>query len=274
MPNDLNVTFAAILLLCCGAANATLDTEDRVTTQISASLGEFTTITQQVKPFRPLSNLQKQLPNLPGPNASIVKCLLEYPRTGVHTYWWPKRGEGQYDGATTDVIVAGIPAMKGEAKGRTFCCGLTLEVLLRTIDKDPAIAGAITSETLPLFKRLWFCDQLFSPGPEDALLGFGLGKKIENLDAALPGDFVQIWRNNRSGHSVIFVAWAYDPQGHRVGLHYWSTQPGTKGINFNSELFGDREATIDEKKLSISRLLPSSEWRQVPADAVRERFGQ
>src|SRR5262245_46979558 len=97
--------------------------DDVATTQICVSLGEFTTLTQQIKPFRPVAYLEKQLPSLPAQNAAVIKRVLEYPRTGVHTYWWPKKGEGQYDGSTTNVMLAGIPAMKGEPKGRTFCCG-------------------------------------------------------------------------------------------------------------------------------------------------------
>jgi hypothetical protein len=267
---------AAIVLISSMAriACAAGSDADVPTTTISVSLGEFTTLTQQVKPFRALKHLEHQQPNLPGPNARVVQTMLAYPRGGEHQYWWPKKGEPQYDGSTTDVLIGGIPAMRGEPKGRTFCCGLTLEVALRTVSQSQAPLSAMTSETVPLFKRLWFCDQLFSPGPEDALLGFGLGKRIDNLEEALPGDFVQLWRNDRSGHSVVFVAWAYDPQGHRVGLHYWSTQPGTRGIAFNSELFGDRGKSIDEKKLSVTRLLPESEWRKVSADELTRRFSQ
>lgn len=220
-----------------------------------------TTETIRVRALDAEKFLEERRARLPEPNRRIVEMLLEYPRSGEHDYWWPRKGESSYDGSTTDILVAGIPAMRGEQKGRTFCCGLTLELALRLIDEQMPGSVEFTSATLARFKKLWFCENLFSPGPTDALVAFGMGKPVGSFDDALPGDFVQLWRHNRSGHSVIFVDWARSADEKVVGVYYWSTQPATSGIGFNLELFGRGGKTVDQNSFSIVRLLPSSEWK-------------
>lgn len=253
---------------CCAA---TTKDEDRPTTMIQASLGEYTTVTTQIKPFRFLAHIERVKPNLPPVNAELVDLLLTYPRDAKHEYWWPKAHESQYDGSTTDVVVHGIRAMRGEKKARTFCCGLTLELVLRQLDEELRSAAVLTTQTVPLFKRLWFCDEIYAPGPVDALVGFGMGRSIKP-DNAKAGDFVQIWRGDRSGHSVVFIAWAHNPKGKRVGLHYWSTQPGTDGIAFNSEMFGEQGKMVLEDKIGVARLLPPGEWSLPDPQDLVERY--
>lgn len=187
---------------------------------------------------------------LPEPNKTVVNLILEYPVDGTHRYWWPKAGESSYDGSTTNVLLNGRVFMTGEPEGRTFCCGLTLEVFYRMLGKLPAVNFADVDPDE--FKRYWFCRDINSPGPEDALTSFGLGQQVEHQDA-LPGDFVQLWRNDRSGHSVIFVNWLYDSTGVCTGLQYWSTQTSTQGIGYASELFGDQPKQINVKHLSVAR---------------------
>ena len=156
--------------------------------------------------------------------------------------------------------------MRGEARGRSFCCGLTLEVFYRTLGERREIDDLWTSTSGAVFKGLWFCGKLKAPGPEDAILAFGMGEKIERAEDVLAGDFVQLWRNSGSGHSVIFVDWARDLDGKVVGIHYWSTQPGTKGISFNTELFGAGGGMVDRLRTSFARLRARGKWN---IDSIR-----
>ncbi len=199
------------------------------------------------------SYLEAVLPKLEEPNASIAKLLLEYPDTGIHDYWWPRKGEGSYDGSTTDVLLNGHLVMKGEPRARTFCCGLTLEVFYRYLESHPKLAERIPKDQYGEFKRYWFCRDIFSPGPLDAMTTYSVGVAVSTPEDATPGDFIQIWRQNKSGHSVIFVNWLRDAQEKRIGLQYWSTQPATGGIGFHSELFGSLPKQIDESHVSIAR---------------------
>lgn len=219
---------------------------------------KYTTIQTRLITVKPEPYLKDAQTTLPAANKFIVEDLLGYPRNGTHKYWWPRKGESAYDGGTTDVIVNGFRAMKGEPKAQTFCCGLTLEVFYKAADRFKATSN-FTSETLPLFKGLWFCEKIYSPGPTDALTAFGMGREIINHKDVLPGDFVQLWRNNKSGHSVIFINWVYKPETTEpAGFVYWSTQTSTNGINFNTELFGDYPRHMDRKKTAFVRFTPEN----------------
>lgn len=241
--------------------NAVASTDDRITTYATVAEGD-TVRSVILKPFRPLEYLKYRHDELPKPNQQIIAEILKYPRTGQHDYWWPRKGESAYDGSTTDIVVNNTLVMKGEPKANTFCCGLTLEVCYKLLEKSSA-RHKFDSRTGPAFKRLWFCENLNSPGPLDALTSFSLGRKVEFKDA-LAGDFMQLWRMDKSGHSVVFIAWAFDQAGNWVGVHYWSTQPGTKGINFNTELFGrplnlppnKKNKGIDPANTTLARLNP------------------
>lgn len=209
------------------------------------------TVTQTVYSTDGEAFLKAALPNLPEPNKSIVKLMLEYPTDGTHDYWWPKSGGGGYGGASMDIVLNGKTVLKGEPQKRTFCCGLTLEVFYRYIENKPAVAAKVAADS-DKFKGDWFCREINSPGPLDALSGAGIGKKVE-LDDALPGDFVQLWRNGKSGHSVIFVNWIKDASGKRVGVQYWSTQTSTNGIGFASESFGPAKNQMMLEHFSVAR---------------------
>jgi len=227
------------------------------TTQtLTFSVTPATTITRQLITTTGSQYLASILPILPEPNASIVKLFMKYPSNGTHNYWWPRKGEGHYDGSTTNVVVNGQVVMIGESKARTFCCGLTLEVFYEFLKSNPQLLNRIDGNYDRL-KSLWFCKNINSPGPLDAMEATQTGQRIADLEQALPGDFVQLWRANKSGHSVIFVNWLRGAKGERIGIQYWSSQIRTRGIGLNSELFGSVPGLgmVSEEHLSVARPL-------------------
>lgn len=185
--------------------------------------------------------------SLPPFNQIVLDTIAAYPTDGTHDYWWPKKGEAQYSGASEDLYFQGKKVMTGEPQKRTYCCGLTLEVFLRSYEKWLESHGGEGAAAFPAsdwsaFQKAWFVEKLNGPGPSAALEKFGLGKEIPAADA-LPGDFIQIWRTKNtkgkvSGHSVIFLNWVKNADGDVVGFRYWSTQPGTKGISDRVEYYG------------------------------------
>lgn len=226
-----------------------------------------TTRAVALRPFRPVGYLRSQLDSLPEPNRSIVRMALAYPRNGHHRYWWPKV-EGLYDGCTTDVYLGRQKVMSGEPGARTFCCGLTLELCYRAMVAMGSAPDNITSDSAPVYRYLWFCRKVGSPGPEEALREFGLGRRITSRTTALPGDFVQLWRRNGSGHSVMFVSWLQDLTGKPAAVCYWSTQPATAGIDFAVEPL----KALDLGRTTIARLGLPDKWRQVAAAGLIARF--
>ena len=181
--------------------------------------------------------------SLPEFNQIILNTINEMPADGTHGYWWG----GGYDGATEDIYLQGIKVMRGEKEKRSYCCGLTLEVFLKSYKKwleehGGERASAIPADKWSKFQGLWFVQKVNGPGPSAALEAFDLGHRIDP-DQALPGDLIQIWRTVKegkktpSGHSVIFLDWARDEGGNITGIRYWSTQPGTDGISEQTEYF-------------------------------------
>lgn len=195
-----------------------------------------------------------QFEGIPEFNRMVLEEIAIYPTDGTHGYWWPRGeelaetlGEGaRFTGVTRDIYLGGQRIMFGEPQGRTYCCGVTLEAFHaaweRWLDKygEPE-DNPLTPETWRQFQRYWFVLETNGPGPSLALEEFGLGRTIEP-EEALPGDFVQIWRRQGSGHSVIFLSWVRDEDGEIAGFRYWSSQPGTDGIAPAIEYFAPEGA--------------------------------
>lgn len=183
---------------------------------------------------------------IPAFNQVVLEVLSEYPQDGTHDYFWPKGDDPvQYDGATADMLFKGKVVMKGEPKKRTYCCGITLEVFLKSYERWTKTHGEppeakLTPESWAKFQRLWFVEKPNGPGPSAALEEYGLGRTVPFRDT-LPGDFVQLWREPKegktvgSGHSVIFLHWLKNEKGEITGMRYWSSNPSTDGISRRDE---------------------------------------
>jgi hypothetical protein len=170
-------------------------------------------------------------------------------------YWWPRDGSVRFDGTTRDLVYRGETIARGdpERRGRTYCCGLTFEVWFRAWELWAAERGvdelriaALPAARLHELKADWFNARGNRGGPADALVPRGLGRRVERLEEARAGDFVQLWRGDGSGHSVVFRGWER-ADGRIVGLRYWSTQKATDGIGERVERFdGDRPVLRDQ----------------------------
>jgi hypothetical protein len=190
-----------------------------------------------------------------------LDVIAQYPTDGTHDYWWPRGGESGYDGCTEDLYFGGEKVMEGEPGRRTFCCGLTLEVFVKAyntwLEQHPEAEAAITPSDWSEFQRLWFVPAVNESGPSAAIESFGLGRTIDKPEVR-PGDFVQIWRRQGSGHSVIFLDWERGESGQVTGFRYWSSQPSTDGIAVNTEHFApvDAERGVADEHTHWGRVDP------------------
>jgi hypothetical protein len=114
----------------------------------------------------------------------------------------------------------------------TYCCGLTFWVWFELYGQHIDIAVSEMKKV----QQLWYCARGNRPGCQDALIAinqwaFGAKPKPEHLiDSDIePGDFLQLWRNSGSGHSVVYTG------KNETHLFYWSTQPKTQGVGYRSE---------------------------------------
>jgi hypothetical protein len=88
-----------------------------------------------------------------------------------------------------------------------------------------------------------------------AVQTLGIGKPVEP-EQARPGDFLQFWRTNKSGHSVVFLQWVQE-SGQPVGFKYRSSQRATDGIGDRVEYFAGvagKDSAVDPKRMYFCRL--------------------
>jgi predicted Zn-ribbon and HTH transcriptional regulator len=117
------------------------------------------------------------------------------------------------------------------------------------------LLDTMTPSQLKNFQKTWYGAKDFEKGKSEtlstkALEDYNLGKRIEHKEAK-SGDIAQIWRNNGSGHSVIFKDWVTDDKGNRIGIKYRSSQANTKGVGDRTEMFDNN---IDPDRIYVARL--------------------
>lgn len=142
-------------------------------------------------------------------------------------------------------------------KGDTgsFCSGFTLMIAFDVLHFNNKLNQKIMSRFYN-FYRTWYGVPAISRDKQCvlALTKYNLGFEV-NIEEAIPGDFVQFWRNNKSGHSVIFLGWERNEKNEIVGMHYRSSQKLTFGVGDRCEFIGDHEDYINVNRIYISRLI-------------------
>jgi hypothetical protein len=128
--------------------------------------------------------------------------------------------------------------VKAQEKG-TYCSGFTFSVAMAAAAERGLLRGKNIDE-VRRFQKEWY------GVPKDAaerqcavaVERLGIGREIKRLADSEPGDFVQIWRTNKSGHSVVLVNTIRE-DGEIVGLKYRSSQKSTDGMGDRVEYFSD-----------------------------------
>jgi len=136
----------------------------------------------------------------------------------------------------------------------TFCSGYTFTVAYDVMTNNQLLED-LALPTVKWLQRSWYGSTEESAESQClfALTKLDIGRKIAHKDAKA-GDFVQFWRNNKSGHSVIFLDWIKNDIGKITGLKYRSTQKKTNGIGDRIETVGNGERDITIDRLYIVRI--------------------
>lgn len=190
-------------------------------------------------------------------NALVLRVLERYPTDGTHRYHWPRKGK--WKGCTKDLRYGDAILCKGDADGRAYCCGLTFEVFLdawRLWCQRQGRSFTIRDMDLESVRKLqsqWFGSPADKTCIRTALVANRLGRRLIDWTTARSGDFVQLWRNNGTGHSVVFLRWIKD-EDHIIGLEYWSTQKSTRGIGRRVEYFGSGRKALDRSQFYLCRV--------------------
>lgn len=128
------------------------------------------------------------------------------------------------DGVLQDIVYKDFTILQVDEVGSSYCCGVTFSVWFFCFGQFLNIPIREMKE----IQQDWYVATGKRAGPVDALVPRNLGVKVL-LNEAQPGDFMQLWRNNKSGHSVVYLA--HD----EMSITYFSTQPSTKGPGTRKE---------------------------------------
>jgi hypothetical protein len=211
-------------------------------------------------------------PALPEFNRYVMNVAQSYPADGTHRYWWPRGKEGRgWGGNVRDLFYEGKLVAKGDKKGRAFCCGLTFEVFVQAWQKLCAVYGKPArlpkvdgKQDFLELRGSWFGNDGNRKTHMRTIVEYGLGRRIRDLEEARAGDFLQLWRQNGSGHSVIFLSWVREKK-RIIGVRYWSTQKSTQGIGERVEFFAkgakDKRG-VDPKQLYLARVEVPKGWKK------------
>lgn len=142
---------------------------------------------------------------------------------------------------------------KGEA---TYCSGFTFAVVMKAAEARGLLRDK-SVEQVRTFQKQWYGATKESGETQCAFAveRLGIGKQVM-AEKARQGDFLQLWRKNKSGHSVVFLEWVKD--GRRpIGVKYRSTQMSTDGIGDRIEFFAGvpgKDGKVDPKRMYFCRL--------------------
>ena len=143
------------------------------------------------------------------------------------------------------------------AKGNgSYCCGFTFAVAMEAAERRRLLQSK-SIDDIRTFQKQWYGATEESREVQCGLAmeRLGIGRRIRPADA-LPGDFLQFWRTNQSGHSVVFLDWVIEG-GRHVGIRYRSSQGSTQGIGDRIEYMSGMpgyDGSVIAKRMYFGRL--------------------
>jgi MYXO-CTERM domain-containing protein len=186
-----------------------------------------------------------------GFNAFILGAAKSF---GPGAYLW----EG--DGVTRAITYQGTTIAKPYSPEKCHCVGATFQVYMTAFEawdkqygKSSGSLKGLSVAQVQQLKQIWYVATPALEGSQAALSSLGLGAAVKSLGQAQQGDLAQIWRNNGSGHSVMFDSWVLDA-GKIVGINYFSCQGG--GPAFVSEVVGTGTKEVDAGRIYVGHPFP------------------
>lgn len=155
---------------------------------------------------------------------------------------------------TPEDLIHNSDTILAKSQSGTYCSGYTFYLLFNAL-KENGWIERYTKSDLKRMQKEWYGNTkaAFETQCLYVLEKEKLGRKVE-WEEAEPGDFVQFWRNNKSGHSVLFLGWERDSVGVINGIKYRSSQTKTHGIGDRVESIGGGPKEINRWRLYVVRL--------------------
>jgi hypothetical protein len=165
--------------------------------------------------------------------------------------------EGGYVWSSTGCPVALVlrnDTLLKKSRAGTYCSGFTFTVFYQVLMEQGGF-DSLDLASLRSIQQDWYGNTKEAAETQclHVLEKWRWGKKVD-LEAAKPGDFVQFWRNNNTGHSAIFLGWQRDASGNIIGLRYRSSQKNTNGIGERVDPVGEGSRSLNAKRIYLCRV--------------------
>lgn len=193
-------------------------------------------------------------------NPYVLHVIQAYPTDGSYPYRCKPLEYDVYNGVTQDLWYRGRVVAKAHPNGTrcSYCCGLTFEIFVRAMQErnlrkglDPDDFNGMSFTDLFNALQLWYIEGE-GDSPQRAIVAYGLGRAIDDWEQARAGDFCDFSRNNKSGHSVIFIEWMRGADGRITGMRYFSSNSG--GVGYATEYFSDSGGKLLRKWVRLARV--------------------
>lgn len=188
-------------------------------------------------------------------NSELMKVSSNYPQNSYITQTPASEVNGTM-GITKSIVYDGKVVYRDSNTDNAYCSGLIFETYLQAMQnkapfwKSSEYLGLSSSEFKAFQKQFYGAD-----GNEktlcNALLSNDLAEPVIDLDDAVIGDLVQFWRNNKTGHTVIYRGGKFTSDGTPVSIKYWSIQ--SAGLGDSEEFIGNGVRDIDSSRIYIVR---------------------
>lgn len=256
--------------------------EDIVTSSIEENIPEHQEVVhrniEQPNRGTPITDNRAAAPDLSQHlNNYVLNVVNSYDYKGGNYPYLLNNDFENYNGVTEDIYYKNEIILKSHPSGKKYshCTGITFEVFFKAMQNRNRANGidindfnGMTKDELFDLMLIWFV----AAGPKAesnlavGLEKYGLGQRITNLEDAAPGDFIDLSRENNTGHAVIFLDWIRE--GNKIiGLKHWSSQQSTKGISHKEEYFnikdsnGQKYGNVILDSLYIGRVSPINMYK-------------
>ena len=176
----------------------------------------------------------------------VLQIANDYADGGGYNKEW--KGSG-----TPEPIVFDGKTILAKGTNGTYCSGFTFTVAMKTAAQQGLLRGK-TVDQIRKFQKEWYGvpDHAKEKQCLIAAENLGIGTAVK-LDDAQPGDFMQFWRTNGSGHSAIFMGWV-EQDGKKTAVKYRSSQGSTGGIANTSEKTSLGGGRVNLERIYLVRL--------------------
>ncbi len=157
-----------------------------------------------------------------------------------------------YNGVTMNLYYQNKLLLKAHPSGSkaSHCVGLTFEVMLRAMQERNKALGISADDINGMSYKdmynmalIWFVSSgnKKTNNIQIAVEKYGIGSAVTNLNNAKAGDFIDISRENNTGHTGVFISWVKEGS-QIIGVKYWSTQQSSNGIDYRTEYFNVKDS--------------------------------